>query len=431
MPFVHLRTHTEYSVVDGTLRIDAAAAAARADAMPALAIADLGNLFGTVKFYKACRGAGVKPIIGADVWMEPLTAAGGGDRNASRLLLLVQNQRGYLNLCELLARAWVHNAQRTQAWVRWGWLGELGEGLIALSGADQGVVGAALLAGDEARASELAQRLAGVFPQRFYLEVQRAGLPGNEAHVRAVVPLAARLGLPVVATHPVQFLERDDFDAHEARVCIAEGETLANPRRQKRFTREQYFKTQAQMEVLFEDLPSALANAVQIARRCNLALVLDKPQLPDFPTPNGLPITEYFREASQRGLERRLAALYPDAVRRDAERPRYVERLEFEIETIVQMGFPGYFLIVSDFIVWAKENGCPVGPGRGSGAGSLVAYALFITDLDPLRYKLLFERFLNPERVSMPDFDIDFCQANRDRVIDYVKDKYGCTGRSA
>jgi len=425
MPFVHLRTHTEYSVVDGTLRIDAAAAAARADAMPALAIADLGNLFGTVKFYKACRGAGVKPIIGADVWMEPLTAAGGGDRNASRLLLLVQNRRGYLNLCELLARAWVHNAQRTQAWVRWGWLGELGEGLIALSGADQGAVGAALLAGDEARASELAQRLAGVFPQRFYLEVQRAGLPGNEAHVRAVVPLAARLGLPVVATHPVQFLERDDFDAHEARVCIAEGETLANPRRQKRFTREQYFKTQAQMEVLFEDLPSALANAVQIARRCNLALVLDKPQLPDFPTPNGLPITEYFREASQRGLERRLAALYPDAVRRDAERPRYVERLEFEIETIVQMGFPGYFLIVSDFIVWAKENGCPVGPGRGSGAGSLVAYALFITDLDPLRYKLLFERFLNPERVSMPDFDIDFCQANRDRVIDYVKAKYG------
>ena len=425
MPFVHLRTHTEYSVVDGTLRIDAAAAAARADAMPALAIADLGNLFGTVKFYKACRGAGVKPIIGADVWMEPLTAAGGGDRNASRLLLLVQNRRGYLNLCELLARAWVHNAQRTQAWVRWGWLGELGEGLIALSGADQGAVGAALLAGDEARASELAQRLAGVFPQRFYLEVQRAGLPGNEAHVRAVVPLAARLGLPVVATHPVQFLERDDFDAHEARVCIAEGETLANPRRQKRFTREQYFKTQAQMEVLFEDLPSALANAVQIARRCNLTLVLDKPQLPDFPTPNGLPITEYFREASQRGLERRLAALYPDAVRRDAERPRYVERLEFEIETIVQMGFPGYFLIVSDFIVWAKENGCPVGPGRGSGAGSLVAYALFITDLDPLRYKLLFERFLNPERVSMPDFDIDFCQANRDRVIDYVKAKYG------
>ena len=426
MSFVHLRTHTEYSVVDGSLRIDAAAAAARADAMPALAITDLGNLFGTIKFYKACRGAGVKPLIGADVWLEPLAGVGGGgEKNASRLLLLVQDERGYHHLCELLARAWVHNAQRTQAWVKWDWLAELGDGLIALSGADNGAVGAALLAGDGARAQELAQRLANLFPQRFYLELQRAGLPTNEAQVRAAVPLAARLGLPVVATHPVQFLQPDDFEAHEARVCIAEGETLANPRRAKRFTPEQYFKTQAQMEALFDDLPSALANAVQIARRCNLTLLLDKPRLPDFPTPDGLPINDYFRAASYQGLERRLAALFPNAARRDAERPRYVQRLEFEIETIVQMGFPGYFLIVSDFIVWAKEHGCPVGPGRGSGAGSLVAYALFITDLDPLRYGLLFERFLNPERVSMPDFDIDFCQANRDRVIDYVKAKYG------
>jgi DNA polymerase-3 subunit alpha len=426
MPFVHLRTHTEYSVVDGTLRIDAAAAAARADAMPALAITDLGNLFGAVKFYKACRGAGVKPLIGADVWLEPLAGvAGGGEKHASRLLLLVQDERGYHHLCELLARAWVHNAQRTQAWVKWEWLAELGQGLIALSGADSGAVGAALLAGDDARAEAVAQRLAELFPQRFYLELQRAGLPTNEAQVRAAVPLAARLGLPVVATHPVQFLEPDDFEAHEARVCIAEGETLANPRRVKRFSREQCLKTQAQMEALFDDLPSALANAVQIARRCNLTLLLDKPRLPDFPTPDGLPINDYFSAASHQGLERRLAALFPDAARRDAERPRYVQRLEFEIETIVQMGFPGYFLIVSDFIVWAKEHGCPVGPGRGSGAGSLVAYALFITDLDPLRYGLLFERFLNPERVSMPDFDIDFCQANRDRVIDYVKAKYG------
>ncbi|MDZ7590607.1 MAG: DNA polymerase III subunit alpha [Rubrivivax sp.] len=425
MPFVHLRTHTEYSVVDGSLRIDAAAAAARADGMPALAITDLGNLFGTVKFYKACRAAGIKPLIGADIWLEPWPMAGGGDKNASRLLLLVQSERGYHHLCELLARAWVHNAQRTQAWVKWDWLAELGDGLIALSGADSGAVGAALLAGDEVRAEQVARRLADLFPQRFYLELQRAGLPTNEAQVRAAVPLAARLGLPVVATHPVQFLERDDFEAHEARVCIAEGETLANPRRVKRFTPEQYFKTQAQMEALFDDLPSALANAVQIARRCNLTLLLDKPRLPDFPTPDGQPINDYFRAASHQGLERRLAALFPETARRDAERPRYVQRLEFEIETIVEMGFPGYFLIVSDFIVWAKDNGCPVGPGRGSGAGSLVAYALFVTDLDPLRYGLLFERFLNPERVSMPDFDIDFCQANRDRVIDYVKAKYG------
>ncbi|MBC7940147.1 MAG: DNA polymerase III subunit alpha, partial [Chitinophagaceae bacterium] len=277
--------------------------------------------------------------------------------------------------------------------------------------------------------SAVAQHLAGLFPGRFYFELQRAGLPTNEAHVRAAVPLAARLQLPVVATHPVQFFEADDFEAHEARVCVAEGETLANPRRIRRFSREQYFKSQAQMAVLFADVPSALANTVAIARRCTLSLVLGKPQLPDFPTPlvggQRQPIDTYFREASVNGLEKRLVALYPDHARRDAERPRYAQRLEFEIQTILTMGFPGYFLIVSDFIVWARGHGCPVGPGRGSGAGSLVAYALFITDLDPLHYKLLFERFLNPERVSMPDFDIDFCQANRDRVIDYVKQKYG------
>ncbi|MBA4175229.1 MAG: DNA polymerase III subunit alpha [Leptothrix sp. (in: Bacteria)] len=433
MSFVHLRTHTEYAVVDGTLRIAAAAAAARADGQPALAITDLNNLFGAVKFYSACRGAGVQPLIGADLIMEPVPGVSGAEKQTSRLLLLVQNTQGYLNLCELIARGWVSNAQRAQAWIKWEWLDELAGGLIALSGADMGAVGLALLAGDDDRAAATARRLAGVFAGRFYLEVQRAGLPTNDEHVRAAAVLAARLRLPLVATHPVQFLHAEDFDAHEARVCIAEGETLANPRRIKRFTRDQYFKTQAEMQLLFADLPSALAHTLEIARRCHLELVLGKPQLPDFPTPlveggepgQRMPIEAYFRQASHEGLEKRLAALFPDAARRGQERPRYVERLEFELDTIVKMGFPGYFLIVSDFIVWAKDNGCPVGPGRGSGAGSLVAYALFITDLDPLYYKLLFERFLNPERVSMPDFDIDFCQANRDRVIEYVKDKYG------
>ncbi|MBI5271003.1 MAG: DNA polymerase III subunit alpha [Burkholderiales bacterium] len=428
MPFVHLRTHTEFSVVDGTLRVDDAAAAAAADGQVALAITDLANMFGAVKFYKACRGKGVKPLLGADLWVEPLDPL--ADKAASRLLVLVQDRQGYLNLSELLARAWTRNVQRAQAWVTWEWLAELGGGLIALSGAEHGAVGAALLAGDTPRARQVADRLASLFPGRFYLELQRGGLPAHEPLVRATVPLAAELKLPVVATHPVQFLAPDDFDAHEARVCIAEGETLANPRRIKRFGREQYFKTQAQMEALFADIPSAVANTVAIAQRCNLTLVLGKPRLPDFPTPlqadgTPMPIEAFFREESFRGLEDRLALLFPDTAQRDAERPRYVERLEFEIATILKMGFPGYFLIVSDFIKWAKANGCPVGPGRGSGAGSLVAYALSITDLDPLRYNLLFERFLNPERVSMPDFDVDFCQGNRDRVIDYVKDKYG------
>jgi DNA polymerase-3 subunit alpha len=434
MPFVHLRTHTEYSVVDGTLRVDDAAVAARADGQPALAITDLSNLFGAIKFYKACRGKGVKPIIGADIFVEPDPVVSGSDKQASRLLLLVQNRQGYLNLCELLARGWVQNAQRAQAWITWDWLAELGGGLIALSGADFGAVGLALLAGDGERARVAARRLAALFPGRFYLELQRAGLATHEAHVRACVPLAAELGLPVVATHPIEFLATDDFDAHEARVCVAEGETLANPKRIKRFSREQYFKTQAQMAALFADLPSALANTLQIAQRCNLTLAMGKNYLPDFPTPlltdgpdqgKPMPMGDYFRQVSFEGLEERLLMLYPDATKRDAQRQRYVERLDFEINTILKMGFPGYFLIVADFIIWAKTHGCPVGPGRGSGAGSLVAYSMKITDLDPLQYNLLFERFLNPERVSMPDFDIDFCQANRDRVIDYVKDKYG------
>ncbi|GAA0748836.1 DNA polymerase III subunit alpha [Ideonella azotifigens] len=428
MPFVHLRSHTEFSVVDGTLRIDDAAAAAKADQQIALGISDLANMFGTVKFYKACRGKGVKPLIGADAWVEPLDSS--GDKLPSRLLLIVQNKQGYLNLSELLARAWTSNVQRAQAWLTWDWLRELGEGLIVLSGAEFGAVGQALLAGDAARASAAAQEISALFPRRFYLELQRGGLPHHEALVRATVPLAAELGLPVVATHPVQFLEPADFEAHEARVCVAEGETLANPRRVKRFSREQYFKSQAEMEALFADIPSAIANTIKIAERCSLTLVLGKPQLPNFPTPlledgTHMPIEQFFREESYAGLEQRLAMLYPDLAKRDAERPRYLERLEFELNTILKMGFPGYFLIVSDFIKWAKANGCPVGPGRGSGAGSLVAYALLITDLDPLLYNLLFERFLNPERVSMPDFDIDFCQGNRDRVIDYVKDKYG------
>jgi DNA polymerase-3 subunit alpha len=427
--FVHLRLHSEFSVVDGTCRIDDTVKAAAADTQPALAITDLNNLFGAIKFYKAARGAGVKPVIGAEVWLQGL---GTDDSPPARVLLLVQNHRGYLNLCELLARGWTRNVVRAQGTCKLEWLQELGEGLLLLSGAQAGPVGQALAQGqyrDRQRASEVALTLASLFPHRFYLEVQRAGRPDDEAHVGATVQLAASLKLPVVATHPVQFLTEDDYEAHEARVCISEGEILGNARRVRKFTREQYFKSAAQMQALFEDLPAALANTLAIAQRCNLTLELGKPRLPEFPTPEvdgrRMPIEEYFRYASHEGLKTRMAHLYPDEARRAQEMPRYLERLEFEISTILKMGFPGYFLIVGDFINWAKQNGCPVGPGRGSGAGSLVAYSLRITDLDPLQYKLLFERFLNPDRVSMPDFDIDFCQTNRDRVIEYVKDKYG------
>ncbi len=432
--FVHLRLHSEFSVVDGTVRIDEVVEAAAADGQPALGLTDLSNLFGAIKFYKAARGAGVKPVLGAEVFVQglgPEAAPGASVQQQSlpRMLLLVQTHQGYLNLCELLARAWTRNMVRDQAALKWEWLQELGAGLILLSGAHSGPVGLALLAGDEARAQDVAQQLAAAFPQRFYLELQRAGRTDDERQVIGAVQLAARLQLPVVATHPVQFLGPDDYEAHEARVCISEGEILGNQRRVRKFTREQYFKSAAEMAALFHDIPSALANSVEIARRCNLTLVLGKPQLPNFPIPpvdgRVMSVDDYFRHVSHQGLEGRLLHLFPDEAKRNAERPRYVERLEFELNTILKMGFPGYFLIVGDFIQWAKENGCPVGPGRGSGAGSLVAYALLITDLDPLQYNLLFERFLNPERVSMPDFDIDFCQTNRDRVIDYVKDKYG------
>jgi DNA polymerase-3 subunit alpha len=435
--YIHLRLHSEFSVVDGTVRIPAAVKAAAADGQGALALSDFNNMFGAIKFYKKARAAGVKPVLGAEIalsdWpgspQERVAPMAGSRQLAPRVLLLVQNDQGYLNLCELLARAWTQNVVRDQAQVRWAWLQELNEGLIVLAGAQAGPIGRALLLGDEAAASACALAMAQVFTHRFYIEVQRAGRDDDERHVQAAAALAARLGLPVVATHPVQFLSPDDFESHEARVCIAEGEILGNKRRVRRFTPQQYFKSTAEMQALFADLPSALANTVEIAKRCNLSLTLGKPQLPNFPTPEvdgvPMPMADYFRQLSFEGLEDRLALLYPHEADRDAQRPSYVARLEFEINTILQMGFPGYFLIVGDFINWAKNNGCPVGPGRGSGAGSLVAYALKITDLDPLRYNLLFERFLNPERVSMPDFDIDFCQSNRDRVIEYVKQRYG------
>ena len=271
--------------------------------------------------------------------------------------------------------------------------------------------------------------LAGIFPHRFYIEIQRAGRAEDEKLVNSSVNLASKLNLPVVATHPIQCLNESDYEAHEARVCIADGEILGNSRRVRKFNKDQYFKSSSEMQALFADIPSAITNSLEIAKRCSLSLSLGKPQLPNYPTPlidnKPMEIEDFFRQESHAGLRDRMEHLYPVQSVRESKLDQYVERLDFEINTILKMGFPGYFLIVSDFINWAKKNGCPVGPGRGSGAGSLVAYALKITDLDPLQYNLLFERFLNPERVSMPDFDIDFCQANRDRVIEYVKQKYG------
>ncbi|HQS56974.1 MAG: DNA polymerase III subunit alpha [Gallionellales bacterium 35-53-114] len=424
--FIHLRLHSEYSIVDGIVRVGDAVEAAKRDGMPALALTDLNNIFGLVKFYLATRAKGIKPVMGCDVFVS-----NDAEREQPfRLLLLCQSSAGYLRLCDLLTRAYLENQYQGRPEIRKEWLQGGTEGLIALSGAQLGEVGTTLLNGNAASARILAQEYAGLFPSRFYLEVQRCGFAREETHVRETVNLAAELALPVVATHPVQFLSEDDFKAHEARVCIAEGYVLNDKRRVRAFTPQQYFKTQAEMAALFADLPEALANSVEIAKRCNLTLKLGKPYLPDFPTPNNISLDDFLRTESEEGLVQRMAVLYPDAQVRATRQEEYSSRLAFEIETIIKMGFPGYFLIVADFIRWAKRNGVPVGPGRGSGAGSLVAYSLGITDLDPLRYELLFERFLNPERVSMPDFDVDFCQDGRERVIEYVKQKYGAASVS-
>ena len=427
--FVHLRLHSEYSITDGMVRIDEAVALAKDDGMPALGLTDLSNFSGLVKFYKTVRSKGLKPVAGVDLF---ITNEAERDR-PYRLLVLCQSTEGYLRLCRLLSRAYLTNQYHDRAELRREWLHEEGtDGLIALSGAHLGDVGCALIAGNVAQARQFAQEWGTLFDNRYYIEVQRAGFADEELYVDAATRLAAELGLPVVATHPVQFLSAADFKAHEARVCIAEGYVINDKRRERAFTVQQYFKTQAEMAELFADLPEALQNSVEIARRCNLSLVLGKPRLPDFPTPNGVSLDDFLFSESERGLVLRMNFLYPDEALRQEKWPQYHERLVFEINTIIKMGFPGYFLIVADFIRWAKAyrseafpNGVPVGPGRGSGAGSLVAYCLLITDLDPLRYELLFERFLNPERVSMPDFDVDFCQDGRELVIDYVKQKYG------
>jgi len=418
--FVHLRVHSEFSVVDGIGRIPDLVKRAAEFGQPAMALTDLSNVFGLIKFYKAARNRGVKPIAGCDVWLQNDI-----DREKpSRLLLLVSSHAGYLALCDILTQAWLENQYRGRAEVRREWL--MGkEGLIILSGGRAGDVGQMLEAGKVVEASVLAANWAKAFPGRYYIELQRTGHDGDEIYVQAAMRLAGSLRLPVVATHPVQFLDRSDFRAHEARVCIAEGEQLGNAKRVRRFTDEQYLLSSTEMAERFADVPSALANSVEIAKRCNLTLELGRPRLPNFPTPEGVSLDAYMEHLAEEGLAVRMAQLFPDEAERQERYAQYNERLHWECKTIIGMGFSGYFLIVADFINWGKKNGVPVGPGRGSGAGSLVAFSLGITDLDPIRYDLLFERFLNPERVSMPDFDIDFCQDNRERVIDYVKEKYG------
>jgi len=420
--FVHLRLHTEYSLADGLVRIKPLMKAVREAGMPAVALTDQCNLFAMVKFYSAAQAAGLKPIIGVDLWMENPEEP----TLPTRMVLLCKSQQGYRNLTRLVSRSYIENQHRGIPIVKREWLKGQTGGLIALSGGREGDVGQALLAGKRDVAAELITGWLRLFADNYYLELQRTGREGEESYLHAAVDLAAAMGVPVVATNDVRFLKREDFEAHEVRVCIHDSRTLDDPRRAHRYSEQQYLRTPAEMAELFADIPEALENTVEIARRCSVELQLGTYYLPTSPIPPGITEEEYFRQASKEGLEYRLSTLFDVNAPDFAEKRKpYDERLEIELEVILQMGFPGYFLIVADFIKWAKNNGVPVGPGRGSGAGSLVAYSLLITDLDPLEYDLLFERFLNPERVSMPDFDVDFCMEGRDRVIDYVAETYG------
>lgn len=420
--FVHLHLHTEYSLVDGIVRVKPLVQAVATAGMPAVAVTDQGNLFAMVKFYRAAIAAGIKPIIGVDIWIENEQETG----PPTTLVLLCQNAAGYRNLTELVTRTYLEGQQRGQPMLKKAWLDGHTDGLIALSGGKAGDIGQSLLAGNTEQAQTCLEEWRRLFPGAFYLELHRTGREGEESYLHAAVALASGSGTPVVATNDVHFLTSEDYEAHEARVCIHEGRILADPRRPRHYSPQQYLRSPAEMIELFADLPEAIENTVEIAKRCNLELTLGENYLPDYPIPSGMTIEAYLAEESHKGLEARLASLFDTTAPDFSEQRRvYDERLELELDVINSMGFAGYFLIVADFIRWAKEHGVPVGPGRGSGAGSLVAYALTITDLDPIAYDLLFERFLNPERVSMPDFDVDFCMAGRDRVIDYVAERYG------
>ncbi len=422
MAFVHLGIHSEYSITDSIVRIKPLVKAAAADNQRALALTDLSNLYATVKFYRACLGAGIKPIIGSEVIM---------DNEDTRLTLLAMNNEGYQNITRIVSLGFTEGradpVNHGTPVIKRSHILEYAAGVIVLL-TEKSDVGQALVGSMPEKADELLTEWQAKFDDRLYFAIKRTNRSGEDAFIRAAIHSGAKHNIPIIAHNDVRFLEQDDFDAHEARVCIAGSYVLADPNRPQTYSDEQYLKTQAQMEQLFADIPQVIDNTLRLATRCNVTLTLGINVLPDFPVPEGETIESFFRAESQRGLEQRLDKLFPVEARTDNWsdfRQRYDERLAYELDIILSMGFPGYFLIVMDFIRWAKANGVPVGPGRGSGAGSLVAYALNITDLDPIHYDLLFERFLNPERVSMPDFDIDFCIEGRDRVIDYVAQTYG------
>ncbi|MEB6669306.1 DNA polymerase III subunit alpha [Acinetobacter pittii] len=418
MQFVHLGIYTEFSITESIVRIPDLVNAAVKDQMPALALTDLSNLHAAVKFYNSCLKKGIKPLLGSTIRL---------DDAQHRATLLAMSNVGWKSLTEIVSRGFIEGQQLSIPCVQKEWVLEQHQDIIVLLG-QHSDVGQMLCSSNPQKAAPLLEAWIEKFGNRVYLALTRTDRPGEEDFIQEAAKLAAQYNVGVVAHNDVHFVEKEDFEAHEARVCIADGYVLADDRRPRLYSPEQHFKTSDEMIELFSDIPSAIENTYNIAKRCNVSLQLGTYFLPDYPIPDGFTIDTYFEHLSKVGLEERLDYLYPVEKRGEdwpEIRKPYDERIDYEVGIILKMGFPGYFLIVMDFIQWAKNNGVPVGPGRGSGAGSLVAYSLKITDLDPLRYDLLFERFLNPERVSMPDFDVDFCIAGRDRVIDYVSRTYG------
>lgn len=421
-PFVHLRLRTEFSLIDSIVRVKPLVKKLTALEMPACGITDHHNFMGLIKFYKAVQGSGIKPVCGCDFYLE----AKDEESKPALISMFAMTEKGYRNITELISLSYQQGQKLGVPYIKKDWLQDYAEDVIALSGAKYGEIGQALLGGRMEDANALIAEYMSVFPERFYLELQRTGREHDENYLHKALDIAREFDCPVVATNDVRFLESDQFEVHEARVCIGEGRALDDPRREKRYSDQQYLRSSEEMLELFSDIPEAIENTVEIAKRCSFDIQLGKYFLPEYPIPEGMTEDQFFEKISYEGLDERLEKILDkNADDYEAQKQGYYDRINFEIKIICDMGFPGYFLIVMDFIQWAKDHDIPVGPGRGSGAGSLVAYSLKITDLDPLEYDLLFERFLNPERVSMPDFDVDFCMENRDQVIGYVAENYG------
>ncbi len=427
LDFVHLHVHSEYSLVDGIIRVNELVDHTVKLGYHSIALTDLTNLFGLIEFYRSARKQGIKPIVGSEVYV-----AKDKDSVAAPLVLLAKNKQGYINLTKLVSKAYVEGQVNGDPIVLFSWLEEFSQGIIALSGGQEGHIGNSVLAGNDQLSESRVDFFKTIFGEDFFIEIQRTGKANEKEYNDSVLRIASKKDVPVVATNNVRFLNAvdpeispSDFEAHEARVCIQRGETLDDPRRPKNYSEEQFLRSKEEMVQLFSDIPEALLNTVRIASKCNIDLELGKFYLPDFEVPDEYSREEFLRIISREGLSKRIKDIKESIDSYELNEPTYYERLDYELDMICKLDFAGYFLIVADFVNWAQKNEIPVGPGRGSGAGSIVAYALGITAIDPIKYDLLFERFLNPERVSNPDFDIDFCIEGRDKVLEYVTNKYG------